>query len=637
MLAKLLHMTKSALRWTILGLIVLSAALLMFFASRGDAPIVDEKPHIAAGYSYLRYFDDRLNPEHPPLVKIFAGLPVLFQGVRFPIDSPRWTNGINEQWELGADFLYDEGNNADTIVGWARLGPILLTLLLIIAVYVWSKELLGRWWALLPAFLIGFSPTFLAHGHYVTTDVGATLGIFLATATFLNFLFAPGRKRLIWAGLAFGLAQLMKFSAFLLVPYFLALMAVFFIVSVARDWRTTESHSRLRRFGVRFWKYFRSLFFLFLIGYAVVYVVYFFLTWNYPAAKQAADTAALLGSFNPPILANITVWLAHIPGLRPIAQYLLGLLMVLQRSSGGNTVYFLGQVSNTGAWYYFPLTFLMKEPIASLIMIFFALGYGIYEFIKGCGSALVHRRFGVIEYLTTNFTEFALLGFIALYWGSSMSSRLNIGIRHILPTMPFIYILTAEALKRWFSISNLDAVHNFAMKIFILYQELISVSIKSAVLGLLLCWYLISTLIAAPYFLSYFNAIAGGTRYGYEHVTDSNYDWGQDLKRLQEWANTNLPAGEKIAVDYFGGGRPGYYLGNREVDWWSSKGNPVNENIHWLAVSINTIQLAKGTLIPGLARKPEDEYQWLQDPYKPFARAGTSIFIYRLNSPAPTP
>ena len=147
-------------------------------------------------------------------------------------------------------------------------------------------------------------------------------------------------------------------------------------------------------------------------------------------------------------------------------------------------------------------------------------------------------------------------------------------------------------------------------------------------LGALLIWYLVSTLITAPYFLSYFNIISGGLRYGYQHVTDSNYDWGQDLKRLATFVETeNI---NRIAVDYFGGGDAKYYLGEKAEYWWSSKGSPVNENIGWLAVSINTIQQAKGRLADGQRRNPEDEYMWLADPYKPFARAGTSIFIYKL-------
>src|SRR3989344_2626653 len=169
---------------------------------------MDELAHIPAGYSYARYQDHRLNPEHPPLVKVLAGIPLLLQGLNFPTDQDSWQKDINGQWTAGSQFLYESGNDADRIISWARFGPILLTLLLIIAVYWFSKELMGRWWAFLPTFLTALSPTVLAHGHYVTTDIGATLGILVATATFIKYLESPSRKRLWLAGLAFGFAQL---------------------------------------------------------------------------------------------------------------------------------------------------------------------------------------------------------------------------------------------------------------------------------------------------------------------------------------------------------------------------------------------------------------------------------------------
>jgi len=617
---------------------VIIAALFMFGASREDSGIMDELAHIPAGYSYVRFLDYRLNPEHPPLVKVLSGIPLLFQNLNFPTDRDPWAKEINGQWGAGSQFLYESGNNADQIIFYSRIGPILLTLLLILLVYIWSKELIGRWWALLPAFLVALNPTFLAHGHYVTTDIGAALGVFLGLFAFLKFLESPSRKRLIWAGLAFGAAQLLKFSAFLLVPYFLLLTAIFYLVSVAHDWRTTDpARGRFRRFGIRLYKYFRSVFFIFAIGYALVFVVYIPLTVNYPIEKQVADTEFLLGSFTPRFLPEFTVWLAGAPVFRAFAEYLLGLFMVFQRAVGGNNVYFLGDVSSSGWWYYFPLAFLMKEPIPSLILIFLAALLSLWKWVKSAFRVIFLRGNDVLDYFTTRFAEFAMLLFIVIYWASSITSNLNIGVRHILPTLPFIYILTAGVVKNWFSIDKLDRFRNFAIKIFIVYQEIAGVSIKAVFLALLLVWYLVGAVFAAPFFLSYFNPLFGGVRGGYQYAVDSNYDWGQDLKRLAQYVeqvnNDDSHDNDinKIAIDYFGAGNPKYYLGEDMVEyWWSARGNPLNEDIKWLAVSINGVQGAKGRPAPGFIRKPEDEYRWLAEPYKPYARAGTSIFIYKL-------
>lgn len=142
----------------ILVLIILSSFCLMFNASRQESAIMDELAHIPAGYGYVKYLDYRLNPEHPPLVKALAALPLLFQGLNFPTDSSYWKNDINSQWAVGTQFLYESGNNADQIIQWARILPMMLTLILILFVYIWSSELMGKWWALIPTILTAFSP-----------------------------------------------------------------------------------------------------------------------------------------------------------------------------------------------------------------------------------------------------------------------------------------------------------------------------------------------------------------------------------------------------------------------------------------------------------------------------------------------
>ena len=664
MLAKLIDF----FRWSLVTVMVIVSAAFMLNASNGDSAIVDELAHIPAGYGYVRYLDYRLNPEHPPLVKAIAALPLLFsaggQELNFPLGSLAWQKDVNGQWTVGTQFLYESGNDPDKIIRSARLGPIALTLILIIAVYFFSKELMGRWWALLPTFLTAFSPTILAHGHYVTTDVGSALGILLATWAFLNYLSRPSRGGLFIAGLAFGFAQLVKFSAFLLIPYFLILIALFYSVSVVRDWSTTDpAKGYLRRFFIRVYRYLRSVFLVFLIGFGAVFAVYFLFTINYPIEKQIADTEYILsgstslttGDLRFLWLKDFMVWLAGVPVLRAAAEYVLGLIMVFQRSAGGNTLYFLGEVSNIGSPAYFPLTFLWKEPPASLVLILIAFLFSSWSVIKAAPGVVFGRSRKFLDYLTTNFAEFALLVFVIIYWAASITSNLNIGVRHILPTLPFIYILTAGAIRKWFSIKNLETTRNMVIKIFVVYREFWSVSAKTAILALLIIWYFLSAAITAPHFLSYFNFLSGGAKNGYQLVTDSNYDWGQDLKRLAQYieqANNDDDHDndiDRIAVDYFGGGNPKYYLGDRAEKlavsrveppvvsrvepWWSARGNPLNEGIKWLAVSANTIQIAKGAAVKGFVRNPEDEYQWLTEPYKFYDRAGTSIFIYKLEQP----
>ncbi len=610
-------------------LIIAASFALMLNASFQESATMDELAHIPAGYGYVKYLDFRLNPEHPPLVKALAALPLLFQKLNFPVDKSAWQSDINGQWQAGAQFLYESGNDADKIIQWSRLGPMILTLILTIFIYIWSKELMGRLWALFPAFLFAFSPTVIAHGHYVTTDLGAALGIFMATYYLVKFLFGQSRRNIVFAGLAFGMAQLMKFSAVLLIPFFIFLMAVFLIWKINHDWRETAPLARLKRFSARGLRYFKSISAVFIIGYISVYAVYFLFTINYPIEKQISDTKFILTSFgdgsgaNSRYLADIDIWMAGNKILRPFAHYFLGVLMVIQRSSGGNTGYFLGEVSATGWWYYFPTIFALKETLPSLILIALALLLSVRNIAKNFKFQFsILNKF--MDYIGNHFAEFSMISFAIFYWLYSVKSPLNIGVRHILPTMPFIYILTVSAIKKWTNYNS---------------ANLKGAALKFSIVAILIIWYSVETLFNSPYYLSYFNQIGGGVKNGYVYVTDSNYDWGQDLKRLKKFIETRDAEHEekinKIAVDYFGGGNPRYYLGEKSEQWQSAKGNPKDYGIEWLVISINNLQGALGNLHPGQRRNPEDEYQWLKEiknPYQPDYKAGTSMFIYKLTN-----
>jgi hypothetical protein len=148
----------------------------------------------------------------------------------------------------------------------------------------------------------------------------------------------------------------------------------------------------------------------------------------------------------------------------------------------------------------------------------------------------------------------------------------------------------------------------------------------------LLCWQISSAFFCAPYYLSRFNNLSGGTRGGYLRSVDSDFDWGQDLKRLSCWTRDNAAAlgTGHIALDYFGGSDAGYYLGGRAVPWRSAMGDPRARGISWLAVSAENLSLAIGVKSAGSLRDDRDSYTWLKAPLRPDHKAGTSIFIYDL-------
>jgi len=283
---------------------------------------------------------------------------------------------------------------------------------------------------------------------------------------------------------------------------------------------------------------------------------------------------------------------------RPLAHYLLGLLMATQRVSYGNTVYFLGTVSGGGIKYYFPLVYLMKIPLSFVILIFFLIGIYLLKFKE-------IRWRNIRNCMLNHFDLFAFLVFVIIYWFTSITGNLNIGVRHLLPVFPFTYLLVVAGVK--FIYDNLNRQKRLVFAGFI---------------SLLVIWYLVSVFLCYPHFLTYFNEAFGGPKNGYKFVVDSNYDWGQDLKRLQKFVEENKI--QEIYVDYFGGDDVEYRLGEK----WK-KFNPIEEQPKgWLAVSATLLQGGRGKPVEGF-NQPAEYYKWL-DNYQPVARAGNSIFIYHI-------
>lgn len=590
--------------------------ILMFFSSWNDSATMDELAHIPSGYSYLTQHDYRLNPEHPPLMKDLAAFPLLFLnltsgGLNFPTNVPSWTNAVNGQWDMGRIFLYESGNNPDKILRFARFPIMLLALLFGWMLFNWAKSLYGNKVGLLTLFFYTMSPTIIAHSRYVTTDLGAAFGFFIGMASFINFLKHQTKKNLIIAGVAFGIAQLLKFSLVLLVP-------VYFILAIL--WVILENYGDFKKIFAESFRILGKLVLIGIIGLLVIWPVYQFHVFNYPPQKQLYDTQTILQGFKIKPLADFVIWLSDKPVLRAIGQYLFGVLMVVQRANGGNTAYFLGTVTNMGSPFYFPVLYLTKELLAFLILAGIAGGYAIKNIISA-----KEKNFRVAaEWARDNFALTAAMVLIVVYMGESISSHLNIGIRHIMPLFPFAYLLVARQIVRWSKTHGFEEPQTFFQYVKDFFERFIKSMEKHFLLAALLLWMFFANLLAAPYYLSYYNAFGGGTENGYKIAVDSNYDWGQDLKRLNDFVEKRQI--QKIAVDYFGGGSPEYYLGDKFIPWQSKKGAPPKGT--WLATSIEFLQTNSAKQIKGFKIKPENTYAWLKGK-KPFTRAGTSIFIYK--------
>jgi hypothetical protein len=126
-----------------------------------------------------------------------------------------------------------------------------------------------------------------------------------------------------------------------------------------------------------------------------------------------------------------------------------------------------------------------------------------------------------------------LLLFFAVYWVMAINLHLNIGHRHILPTYPVLFVI-ASASALWLTGPARRGV--------------------ALALGLALVAHAVDSSLARPFYLSYFQPLAGGERRGYHYLVDSSYDWGQGLPDLVRWQAGKRMLGDRepVYLSYLG-------------------------------------------------------------------------------------
>lgn len=598
----------------IVGIILTFMFVVSVFNAWWDSAICDETAHIPAGFSYLTMHDMRLNPEHPPLLKDLAALPLMFMHLKFDTTQNFWTTDTNGQWDAGRNLFWQMGNNADLLIFWARIPIILLSLLFGLFIFKWGKEFSGILGGLLALTLYAFDPNILGHNHFVTTDIGIAGFTMLSFYYFLKFIKDPTWKNVAIGGFFLALVQLTKFSSIMLFPIFGLIAIIYPLVKEIPAEEKSAILFKLKKLG----EYLGKSLIAFAISILIVWLFYAFNTYEMPAEKLAQQ---INFTFSPQDTANIKdvytnkvlLSLNESAILRPLATYLLGIAMVIKRVAGGNGAYFMHQVSTKAFPDYFQTVFVLKEPLITLFFMLFALLLTFWNNLK----ALINHfkestaksswltAFG--DYLRHHIETLGMFSFILLYAYICITGNLNLGFRHLFPILPFAYILTAKVI-----IDFCQKRKNLPTKITFLSATFI--------LSLLL---IIETAAAYPYYMSYFNQIAGGPKNGYNFVTDSNADWGQDLKRLQSFLNEH-PEIDKIRVDYFGGADINYYIKDKYITWWDSK-RPLEAG--WYAISTNFLESS----IYDTTKKDEETYRWTQK-LTPVYQVGTSIFIYHVNA-----
>ncbi len=453
--------------------VIFAAELL--FSIRQQSQTFDESVHIFSGYQYWKHRDFGANPEHPPLAKLVAALPLLSLNLKTSEILSGPTKSIHF---IGAiPFLYDNLSPGQTILLRARLACMLFPLILAVLLFFCCYEMFGRGVALLGLVLLIFEPNILANGPLVTTDLAASCFIFASIYSFYRYLKSPGWWRLCVCGLAVTLAFASKHSSLILVPIFVLLAA-----SELLFYRRADSPSlgkQISRLAV-------ALAFIFVFASVGLWAFY---TFQFAARPHGFDLAPTVAALSATINSKTSAWMTTILyRLRVLPEsFLWGLADILVGVVGGRPTFLLGQVYADGKWFFFPLVFLMKSTLPFLALL---------AALPFAAKKLAARRELIFMALPP-----------AVFLVTSTFSGMNLGIRHLLPIFPFLIVLAALSAGR------LSRRSRFAF---------------AAILILILA-HAVSSLRAYPNYLTYSNEIAGGPQRTYRVMTDSNVDWGQGL------------------------------------------------------------------------------------------------------------
>jgi len=466
----------------ILGVVALLSvfAAELAISARRMSQTFDEACHVFAGYRYVKDFDFGINPEHPPLVKLVAAMPLLSLRLHTPPRLQGYFKAI--EFIGGRQFLY--ANDANTVLLRARLAVALLALALALTVFLAAHAMWGAGPAFLALGLIVFEPNLVAHGSLVTTDVGVTFGIFLAVFCFYSFVKRPSAPWLMATGVAAGVAIASKHSGILIFPILLLLGPLELVLRRQNSPDQKNGPKKVLTLVAS------------LAAIAAIAIVLLWATYGFRFAARPAglnldpSLAALAGgahSAGSPLLLAVARW-----KLLP-ESYLYGFADILHGEA--TPTYLLGKYYPHAQWFWFPVIFAIKCTLGFLALCLLLVF-----------SPLVRAR--------DRHRELIFLAIpAAVYFAAAMGSGITLGVRHVLPVYPFLIVLVAAGA--WSLARRRRA--------------------WAILVAALVVFHVASSLRSFPDDIAYANELWGGTANSYRLVTDSNVDWGQGLKAMKTY------------------------------------------------------------------------------------------------------
>jgi hypothetical protein len=539
----------------------------------------DETVHIPAGYAYWNRHDFGPNNEHPPLAKLWATAPWLIlnppEPPPFPTPTPakRTIDTGRYFWQLNVGQMAD-------LLFWARVPMIAITIGLGGLIYWCGRRLFNARAGLLAVALFSLEPTIQAHGWIVHTDIPASTAYLGWWAALAIYATRPSLRRAIILGLVSGAAVSTKYNLLVLLQLGLLALGILWLVAPRRG------DKRLP-----------------IIGHGAIIAVLILLVINavyFFGHQPLTNTDINWLRQEDPARAELVLTIMRI--LSPIVPpyYQLGTYTVLTHNAEGHPAGLLGEFSSQGWWYYFPVAFTLKTALPVLILTITGIGWAVWRMVRA-----------------RDWRFLLLIGPMFIFAASTMSSHINIGVRHFLPVFPFCFLLGGALLDRL--LGRLGQARQ-GRRVALTPQLLVG----PAIVALLLGWLVVESVRAYPDDLTYMNQLASAEPHWY-YLSDSNVEWGQDVGALAAYLRQQ---GETTVREAIATPETLSYLGVTPLDLFSPETASAPPT-RYVAIGASFLN---GSVID--ATKPGSN----QDDFAPYRLRipemifGGSIYLYRTDT-----
>jgi len=491
--------------WLVLVLLLLAGVARSWITTSRDGFTIDEAWHAAAGASYARSGDFRLNPEHPPLVKRWVGLALSPERFAMPEFRPMQDKEAERAFINEAVYLM---NDPDVVQARVRVAMIALNVLLLTGLALSVRRVFGASVGLLTLGFLVLDPSIIAHLPVVLTDLALAL---LSAIVFLQATVALRTNQardLALLSLALGLTLAAKHSG-LVTALGLGLLALPWVWLVS----PRTSRARLGRLG--------NLAAVFAGAYLILWAFYGFrffespgvdptvVTFNRPLADKIAD---LTSSTHRSLLG-----LANDFHLLPRA-YIWGLADILRAGIDGRqeSLFVLGTLfQGTTPWYTFPAVLLVKIPLGVTLL---AVVGGVLCARPGLPTSW---RLGALALLGWG-------GFYLLFLVRGNSGYA--GIRHALPVIVVAAVLAAIAVQH--ALGHASRV----------YRVGVAVASLAAIVS---AWPRMR-----PW--EYYNELVGGSSEAWRYFSDDGLDNTQRVRELARYYAEHVRGSGRRVYDFYG-------------------------------------------------------------------------------------